>query len=87
VHAVLEDRGPSGEPLDARSRREVEKHLETQFRNLEQLLAQRAFVFGDQAGLADIALYAFLSRMMRSGQREISSGFPHLKAWYSRVEA
>jgi len=87
VHSVLADEGPSGEPLDARSRKEIEKHLETQFRNLEQLLSQRAFVFGAQAGLADIALYAFLSRMMRSGQREISSGFPHLKAWYSRVEA
>ncbi|HXH27438.1 MAG TPA: glutathione S-transferase family protein [Candidatus Polarisedimenticolia bacterium] len=86
VYAVLEDETLSGRPLDARARKELEKHLETQFRNLEQMFAERPFVFGAAAGLADISLYAFLSRMVRSGRREISSGFPHLKAWYSRAD-
>jgi glutathione S-transferase len=86
VYAVLEDETISGEALDARGRKDLEKHLETQFRNLEQIFSERPFVFGPQPGLADISLFAFLSRMVRSGRREISSGFPHLKAWYSRAE-
>ena len=57
---VTNTRSGSGAPLQAAERRELERHLETQFRNLEQLFSQRAHVFGNRPGLADIALYAFL---------------------------
>lgn len=87
LRAILEDRAPSGSPLQSAERRELERHLETQFRNLEQLLSQRRHVFGDTPGLADISLYAFLRSLVRLGRREISSGFPRLKAWYARMEA
>ena len=87
LRAILEDRPPSGSQLQAAERRDLERHLETQFRNLEQLFSQRRHVFGDTPGLADISLYAFLSSLVRLGRREISSGFPHLKAWYGRMEA
>ncbi len=86
LRAILEDRAASGASLQPSERRELERHLETQFRNLEQLFSQRRFVFGGMPGLADISLYAFLSRLVRLGKREISSGFPHLKAWYGRME-
>jgi len=86
LRAILEDRTPSGAPLQPAEHREMERHLETQFRNLEQLFSQRRFVFGGTPGLADISLHAFLSRLVRLGKREISSGFPHLKAWYGRME-
>ncbi|HEU4402782.1 MAG TPA: glutathione S-transferase family protein [Candidatus Polarisedimenticolia bacterium] len=66
---------------------EIEKHLETQFRNLEQLFSERGFALGGALSLADIALYAFLGRLVRHDGKAISAGFPHLKAWYSRMEA
>ena len=87
IRTILEDRSASGKPLQAGERRDLERHLETQFRNLEQLFAQRPHVFGDSAGLADISLYAFLRSLVRLGRRDISSGFPHLRAWFGRMEA
>lgn len=87
IYAVLNGRTLAGAVVDPPARKELEKHLETQFRNLEQLFSERRFAFGEAPGLADMALFAFLSRLVRQGGREISSGFPHLKAWYSRVDA
>jgi glutathione S-transferase len=87
IYAVIHGRTLSGEVVDPALRKELDKHLETQFRNLEQLFAARRFAFGDAPGLADIALHAFLSRLVGQGGREISSGFPHLKGWYSAVDA
>ena len=87
LRTILEDRSPSGTPLQPGERRELERHLETQFRNLEQLFSQRPHVFGDTPGLADISLYAFLHSLVRLGRREISSGFPHLRDWFGRMEA
>src|SRR5437762_242867 len=87
LRSILEDRTDSGAPLQGAERRELERHLETQFRNLEQLFSQRAHVFGNRPGLADISLYAFLVSLVRSGRSEISSGFPHLKSWYGRMES
>jgi glutathione S-transferase len=86
LRSILEDRAASGGPLQSSERRDLERHLETQFRNLEQLFSQRRHVFGDRPGLADISLYAFLVSLVRVGKREISSGFPHLKSWYGRME-
>jgi len=87
LRSILDDRTSAGAPLQPGERRDLERHLETQFRNLEQLFSQRAHVFGDAPGLADISLYAFLGSLVRFGRREISSGFPHLKSWYGRMEA
>lgn len=87
LRSILDDRAPGGAPLQPGERRDLERHLETQFRNLEQLFSQRRHVFGDAPGMADVSLYAFLGSLVRLGRREISSGFPHLKAWYQRMEA
>ncbi len=87
IHCVAEDRGRDGKPLDAHGRKELEKQLETQFRNLEQLFSERPFVLGGAAGLADIALFAFLGQLALRGRGEISSGFPHLRSWFARMGA
>jgi len=87
VHSVVEARTPAGDALDPRGRKALEKHLETQFRNLEQLFSERPFVLGESAGLADIALFAFLGQLPRHGDREISAGFPHLRSWYARMDS
>ncbi len=87
LRSILEGRSSSGAHLPPAERRELERHLETQYRNLEQLFSQRNFVFGGAPGLADIALYAFLNRVVQDGKREISAGFPHLRAWYGRMQA
>lgn len=87
VRAVLDGRSVSGEPLAQHDRKDIDKHLETQFRNLEQLLSARRFMLGSDACLADIAVYSFLRHLVRQGGSEISAGFPHLKAWYARMDA
>lgn len=86
IHAALADRTQQGGPFDPAERKELEKHLETQFRNLEQLFSERPYALAPAPGLADIALFAFLSRLPQAG-RPISAGFPHLRAWYARMEA
>ena len=55
--AILEDdgSGPSS-PGRTAERRELERHLETQFLILEQLLSRRHFVFVDGPVLADISV-------------------------------
>jgi glutathione S-transferase len=87
VRDVLEGRSASGEAPAGRDRKEVDKHLETQFRNLEQLLSARGFMLGTAPCLADIAVFAFLRHLVRQGGGEVSAGFPHLKAWYARMDA
>src|SRR5262249_5280134 len=69
LRPTLEDRPPAGAPLQPGERRDLERHLETQFRNLERLFSQRVHVFGDDPGLADISLYAFLDSLVRSGKK------------------
>jgi glutathione S-transferase len=88
IGAIVKDerRFPAASAPTA-ERRELERHLETQFRNLEQLLSRRPFVFGETPGLADISLFAFLRTLIGRGKREISSGFPHLKSWCGRMES
>lgn len=87
IYAAVSGRGPGGDPLDPRARKDLEKHLETQFRNLEQLFSQRPFVLGEAPTLADISLFAFLSQLVRHDKKEISAGFPNLRGWHGRMEA
>ena len=87
VYALLKDRTGDDRPLTPRERKEAEKHLETEYRNLEQLFSDRPCVFGDTPTLADIAIFAFLAQLPRHGGHEISAGFPHLKTWYARMDA
>jgi glutathione S-transferase len=86
VYALLKGQGVDGRPLPARERQEMEKHLETQHRNLEQLFSQRPFVLGDSPTLADIAVFCFVAQIPRYAGREVSAGFPHLRAWYQRMD-
>ncbi len=87
IYSVIKGKTAAGEPLDPRGRKDLEKHLETQFRNLEQLVSQRPFVLGDSATLADISLFAFLGQLTGQDGREISAAFPHLRAWHARMVA
>ena len=56
---------------------QVLSHLEAQF-------AERDFILGKQASLADIALYAY-SHKADEGGIEIAN-YPHLIAWFKRIE-
>jgi len=87
IYSAISGRAPGGEPLDPRARKDLDKQMETQFRNLEQLFSQRPFALGDGAGLADIALFAFLNQLVRRDDRGLSAGFPNLRAWYGRMSA
>lgn len=87
IYAILKDRTIDGDPLTPSVRKEMGRRLETQFRNLEQLFTERPFAFGPAPSLADVALHAFISRLVVEGRGEVSAGFPHLKNWYGRMEA
>ena len=57
-----------------------------QYESLEQLLGSDGFALGSRVTLADIALYACLSRLELYSARGIPAEFPGIRAWYSRMK-
>ena len=52
---------------------------------LEEELSLRAFIAGDQYGIADIALFAYASRAGEAGLA--LDGYAAIRAWIVRVQA
>jgi glutathione S-transferase len=55
------------------------------FTTLEAELSQRDFLVGEQASVADLALYAYVARAPEGGIT--LEEYPALRAWLSRIEA
>lgn len=55
------------------------------FAYLERHLAERAFLVGERATIADLALYAYTARAPEGGIA--LEPYPHLRAWLARIEA
>lgn len=58
---------------------------ERTFATLEAELSQRSFLVGEQASVADIALYAYVARAPEGGVS--LEKYPALRAWLGRIEA
>ena len=70
------------EPGKALLRAELAHHYEA----LDQLLAGDGFALGARPTLADIALYACLSRVELYSPRGIPPEYPAIRSWYARMK-
>ena len=80
---VDEEERPLTEAGRAALKAEVAHHYEA----LEQVLTGGDYFLGGRVTLADIALYAFLSRLELYSPRGIPAEYPRIRAWYGRMKA
>ncbi|NJK27555.1 MAG: glutathione S-transferase family protein [Coleofasciculaceae cyanobacterium SM2_3_26] len=66
-----------------RYRREVERH----YGILDARLGDREYIVGNEYTIADIAAWGWIDRFPRVLGENALDGFPHLKAWFERVNA
>jgi GST-like protein len=68
-----------------RYRREAERHYQV----LDDHLADRDFIVGDEYSIADISAWGWIDRAPRvlSGQEDPLLAFPNLKRWFRSVES
>lgn len=66
-----------------RYRREVERH----YAILNERLQEQQYIVGDDYTIADIAAWGWIERFPRVLGENALNEFPHLKAWYERVNA
>lgn len=73
-------------PLDDAGKAVLKAELGHHYEALEQLLAGDGFVLGGRPTLADIALFACLSRVELYSPRGIPAEFPAIRSWYGRMK-
>jgi glutathione S-transferase len=78
---------PDGKPMDDAGKALLKLEATHQYEALEQLLGSDGFALGDRMTLADIALYACLSRLELYSPRGIPAEFQRVRAWYARMKA
>lgn len=68
-----------------RYQREIERHYEV----LDQYLAGREFLVGDEYTLADISAWGWLAvaARVRKGEEDPLSPYPNLKRWFQAIDA
>jgi glutathione S-transferase len=79
--------GAAGEPLTDSGRAALKAELAHHYEALEQLLGGEDYSLGGRLSLADVALYAFLSRLELYSPRGIPPEYARIKAWYGRMKA
>ena len=70
------------EPSDATARDQVD----AMFEQLEQTLFDQTYLVGDMLTYADVALYAFMSRIDGETRMELTNPYPQLRDWYLNLE-
>ena len=75
----------AGHPLDDGGRTALKAELAHHYDALEELLGGEDYALGSRLTLADIALYAFISRLELYSPRGVPPEYPKIKAWYSRM--
>ena len=76
-----------GNALDDAGKAALKAELTRQFESLDRLLNSDGFVLGGRVSLADIALYACLSRLELYSPRGIPADYQRIRAWYGRMKA
>jgi glutathione S-transferase len=74
-------------PLNDAGKDALKREATHQYEALEQLLGADGYALGDRVTLADIALYACLSRLELYSPRGIPAEFQRVRAWYTRMKA
>lgn len=76
-----------GQPLPEAGRAALRTELAHHYEALEQILGGEDYVLGSRPSLADISLYAFLSRLELYSPRGIPAEYGKIRAWYGRMKA
>jgi len=76
-----------GQPLSEVGRAALKTELSHHYEALEQILAKDEFALGSRMTLADISLYAFLSRLELYSPRGIPTEYAKIRAWYGRMRS
>jgi glutathione S-transferase len=76
-----------GNSLDDARKAVLKSESTQQFESLDQLLSSDGFILGGRLCLADIALYACLSRLELYSPRGIPPEYQRIRAWYGRMKA
>ena len=76
----------AGRPLDDGGRDALKTEMAHHYEALEQLLGGEDYALGSRLTLADVALYAFISRLELYSPRGVPPDYPKIKAWYSRMK-
>lgn len=79
-------RGPAGGGEES-EQNPLRAELESHYQALEQALEDEEFVLGSRLSLADIALYAFLSRVELYHPRGIPASYVRVRSWYQRMKS
>lgn len=75
-----------GKALDEAGKAALKAEAAHQYETLEQLLSSDEFALANRVTLADIALYACLSRLELYSPRGIPNDYPRIRAWYTRMK-
>ncbi|PYQ11386.1 MAG: hypothetical protein DMH00_08420 [Acidobacteria bacterium] len=75
-----------GKPLDDAGKAALKAEAAHQYESLEQFLSADGFAVSSRVSLADIALYACLSRLELYSPRGIPADYPKIRAWYTRMK-
>jgi len=76
-----------GKPLADAAKAALKAELAHHYEALEQLLGGEEYALGGRLTLADVALYAFISRLELYSPRGIPPDYPKIKAWHARLKA
>ena len=75
------------QPLPEAGKTALKAELAHHYEALDQILGGDEFVLGSRPSLADISLYAFLSRLELYSPRGIPAEYAKIRAWYGRMKA
>lgn len=87
LHRATRGVDAEGKPLTDAGRAALKAELSRHYEAVEQILSGDDFVLGGRLTLADVALYAFLSRLELYSPRGIPNDYPKIRAWYGRMKA
>jgi len=76
----------AGKPLDEGGRAALKSEMVPHYEALEQLLGGDDYALGSRLTLADVSLYAFISRLELYSPRGVPPEYPKIKAWYCRLK-
>jgi len=75
------------QPLDEAGKAALKAELARHYEALEQILGKDDYALGGRLSLADVSLYAFLSRLELYSPRGIPTEYPKIRTWYGRMKS
>lgn len=86
-YQALKEIDDNGDPLDTAGKKALQDSIDKECGVLDMSLHGRNFLVGTTLTIADIAVSAFLNRLLEMTRFTIDESYRHLWDWYNRVEA